>query len=258
MYDRCIIRRIIALLIDASLAIMVTSFMLWPFAKSLDSPARVNEGFFFVKSCSPGIAYTSPNKPFSLEGWNQVFICDQLTDGFFPSRDAVFYQATNWGSVTTSKSVSVPLNSKNEATRAFPVENVSMLLLVLLAALFESSRFRATPGKLVVGLKVNAENFEQLAFASALLRNTIKYILAIFAFAFLLVIYLGIYSPFGNFFQIGNPIVTFDPQSFYWYIGPIAFFGILNLIDWISVILPWSKAGRGFHDRWTGGYVFRD
>jgi uncharacterized RDD family membrane protein YckC len=258
MYDRCLIRRIIAVVIDSILAILVASFILWPFAKSLDSPVRVNDGLFYVQSCNSGTAYTSPNKPFSLQGWNQIFICDQLTNGVFPSRDAVFYQETNWGSVTTTKSVSVPLNSKNEATLAFPAENVGMLLLVLLAAFFEASRLRATPGKLVVGLKVNADNFERITFASALLRNSIKYVLAIFAFVFLLAIYLGIYSSFGNFFQIGNPIVTFDPQSFLWYIGPIAIFGILNLIDWISVLLPWSKAGRGFHDRWTGSYVFRD
>lgn len=258
MYDRCIIRRLIAVFIDLTLITLVTNFLLWPFAKSLDSPIRVNDGIYTVKSCSLGTAYTSPNKPFSLEGWDQIFICDQLSDGIFPSRDAVFYQARKTGSVTTTKSVGVPLNSKNEATLAYPAENVSFLLFVLVAACFEASWLRATPGKLVVGLKVNANNFEQITFASALLRNTIKYILAIYAFAFLLAIYLGIYTPFGNFFQIGNPIVTFDPQSFFWFIGPIAFFALLNLIDWVSVLIPWSKAGRGFHDRWTGSYVFRD
>jgi hypothetical protein len=80
----------------------------------------------------------------------------------------------------------------------------------------------------------------------------------IFAFVLMLAVYLRIYSPFGNFFQIGNPIVTFDPQSLFWFVGPMTVVGILNLIDWGSVLLPWSKAGRGFHDRWTGSYVFRD
>jgi uncharacterized RDD family membrane protein YckC len=258
MYDRCIIRRIIAVLVDLTLALLVTSFMLLPFAKSLDSPVRINGGLFFVKNCNPGIAYTSPNKPFSLEGWNQISICDQLTNGVFPSRNAVFYQETISGSVTSFKSVSIPLNSKNEASWVFPAENVSMLLLVLLAAFFESSRLRATPGKLIVGLKVNADNFEQISFGRAFIRNTIKYIYGIFGFALALAVYLGLYNPFGDFFQFGNPIVTFKPQNILWVVGPMAFFGILNLIDWVSVLLPWSKAGRGFHDRWTGGYVSRD
>jgi uncharacterized RDD family membrane protein YckC len=258
MYDRYIIRRIIAVLIDLTLALLFTSFLLFPFAKSLDSPIRINDGLFFLKSCNPGTAYTSPNKSFSLEGWNQIFICDQLTNGLFPSRNAVFYQETVSGSVKNFKSVSIPLNSKNEAIWAFPAEYVSMLLLVLLAAIFESSRLRATPGKLVVGLKVNADDFEQITFASAMIRNAIKYIYVIFAFVLMLAVYLRIYSPFGNFFQIGNPIVTFDPQSLFWFVGPMTVVGILNLIDWGSVLLPWSKAGRGFHDRWTGSYVFRD
>ena len=161
------------------------------------------------------------------------------------------------GSGKSFKSVSVPLNSKNEATWIFPAENASMLLLVLLAAFFESSRLRATPGKLVVGVKVSAHNFEQITFARALIRNSIKYIYAISIFVLTLAIYFRIYSPFGDFFQIGNPIVTFNAQSLFWLVGPMAFFGILNLIDWVSVLLPWSKAGRGFHDRWTGSHVSR-
>lgn len=258
MYDRCIIRRIIAVLIDLTLALLVTSFMLWPFAKSLDSPLRVNGGLFFVKNCGPGVAYTSPNKPFSLEGWNQISICDQLTNGIFPSRNAVFYHETVSGNVKSFKSFSIPLNSKNEASWIFAAEDVSMLLLVLLAAFFEASRLRATPGKLVVGLKVTADNFEPITFASAFMRNTIKYIYGISAFVLMLAVYLGFYSPFGDNFQIGNPIVTFNPQSLVWLLGPMTFFGLLNLIDWVSVLLPWSKAGRGFHDRWTGSYVSRD
>ena len=258
MHDRYIFRRIIAVLIDLTLALLVTSFVLLPIAKSLDSPIRINEGLFFLKSCNPGIAYTSPNKPFSLEGWNQIFVCDQLTNGVFPSRNAVFYQETVSGNVKSFKSISIPLNSKNEAIWTFPAEYVSMLLLVLLAAFFESSRFRATPGKLVVGLKIKADNFEQIAFASAFMRNTIKYLYGIFEFFLLLAVYLRIYSPLGETFQIGNPIVTFNSQGLFWLIGPMAFFGILNLIDWVSVLLPWSRAGRGFHDRWTGSYVFRD
>jgi uncharacterized RDD family membrane protein YckC len=258
MYDRCIIRRIIAVLIDLTLALMVTSFMLWPFAKSLDSPVRINEGLFFVKNCGPGIAYTSPNKPFSLEGWNQISICDQLTNGIFPSRNAIFYHETISGNVKSFKSFSVPLNSKNEAIWVFPAEDLSMLLLVLLAAAFEASRLRATPGKLAVGLRVTADDFAPISFASALGRNAIKYIYGIAAFALVLAVYLGVYKPFGDNFQIGNPIVTFDSQSLLWLLGPTTFFGFLNLIDWASVLLPWSKAGRGFHDRWTGSYVSRD
>lgn len=257
MYDRYIIRRTIAVLIDTTLALLITGLVLLPFAKSLDSPMRIEDGLFFSQSCNSGIAYTSPNKPFSLEGWNKIFICDKLADGIFPSRNAVFYQETVSGNVTTFKSVSVPLNSKNEAIWVFPAENMSMMLLVLLAALFKSSQLGATPGKLVVGLKVYADNFEKITFASAFIRNSIKYIAGTFGFFLVLVLYLRICSQL-NAFEIGNPIVTFNPQNLFWFLGLMTFFSILNLIDWVSVLLPWSKAGRGFHDRWTGSYVFKD
>ncbi len=258
MYDRYIIRRTIAVLIDTTLVVLITGLVLLPFAKSLDSLIRIENGLFFSQSCNSGIAYSSPNKPFSLEGWNVMFICDKLTNGIFPSRNAVFYQETVSGSVTTSKSVSVPLNSKNEAIRIFPAENLSMLLLVLLAALFESSRLGATPGKFVVGLKVYADNFEKVTFTSALIRNSIKYIAVIFTFFLVLVVYFRISSQLNEAFEIGNPIVTLNLQNLFWLLGLMTFFSILNLIDWVSVLLPWSKAGRGFHDRWTGSYVFKD
>ncbi len=52
---------------------------------------------------------------------------------------------------------------------------LAMTLPVLLYfALFERSRWRASPGKRLLGLKVGCESGERLPFARALLRNAIK------------------------------------------------------------------------------------
>jgi uncharacterized RDD family membrane protein YckC len=257
MYDRSLIRRILATLVDGTLALLVTSILVWPMAKSLDSPMRIDSGLFFMKSCNSGVAFTSPNVPFSLEGWDQIYICDQITNGIFPSRTANFYQETVSGKLKNFKTFAIPLNSKNEASWIFPADMLAVVILVFGAAAFEASKLRATPGKLLLGLEVTDERAGEITFLKTVLRNAIKYLYGVFMFLFTLSIYFKIYDPFSSSFKFGDPKVTFTMAAIgAAFILPIVF-SILNLIDWLSILFPWHKAGRPLHDRFSKSYVIR-
>jgi uncharacterized RDD family membrane protein YckC len=255
MYERFLLRRLFATLLDLTFATLLTSLLIWPLAYSLDSPFRVSNGLFFKESCKETEAYTSKNVPFSKEGWDRISVCDRLTDGLFPSRTAEFYKKTVNGVTTTSKSVLIPLNSKNEARAVFDVDQLSIIVLVLLVAVLESSHFQTSPGKRLFKLKVVTASGERIRFSAALMRNFLKYSFGVFIFAVALVAYFALNNQSLSVFQIENPIVKLDGQTLAAIMFYPMIFGLINFVDWVSFLLPWSKAGRALHDRWADSYV---
>jgi RDD family len=249
MHTRSVRRRFFATVIDVVFAFLVTMIAVYPFAKTLDSPLRVTGGLWFLQRCAPGAAYTAPGVPFSIEGWNSIGICDTQSNGVFPSREAIFYAEKVNGAVKTFKTLSIPLNSKNEAYFPWFAETLFFIPLIILAALFEGGRFRATPGKMALGLFVTDSAGRTATVARCLFRNTLKYVYFAAVAAMAIATNVGLYSPFARSFVPGEPKVSLDfSQVAAAAIVPTAV-GVVWLGLLASTFLPWSRAGRGLYDR---------
>ena len=256
---RSLRRRLFATLIDYVLASLVFSVLLWPIASKLDSPFRITSGAIHWSACGQGSVNAPDGTPLSMEGWTSVAVCDSYMNIFFPSRTAVFTHSITEGPATYYQSVELALDGQNRVAVVYNLDWIGTLLLIVLAAIFEASRLGATPGKLIMGLRVVRPDWERVGLFRAFLRNSVKYlgltITAIF----------GIFAMFFaswplSLIENGNRVVFPDEELntlIYLGSGLIVLAAILCLVIIASMVLPWRTAGRGFYDRWAGTLVVK-
>jgi uncharacterized RDD family membrane protein YckC len=201
-----------------------------------------------------------------MEGWQSVEICDLVSDFVFHRRTAEFLHqsqsVSSTGTRTTfSESVTLDIDQDNKVSRPLDMSGWYWLVFIGLLAFLEH-RYRATPGKKIMRLQVVNLAGDAPSMLQALARNALKFLPAV---VFIVVPTLLTVLGLGTFLDPANYVtpdhrVTF-PEWFWDFLWlPIALAvlaGIASFTIVMSVVSPWSKAGRGIYDRLAGTQVIR-
>lgn len=263
-YTRSLRRRFGAFVIDLLFMTVFGLVMTYPFANSLDSRFRGGFGIVHYNSCADGQAYNVDGTPLSMEGWQRVVICDQLIDFFFPARTATFVrqsdQTTASGMVYTyTETVSLNLDGQNKVV--VPIDLSSWLCLLFVAVSIASENLKGrTPGKYILGLAVENAQGGLPSLKQSCIRNLIKHaFIVISSIAMIWISHFGQDVLLPNMIAPDNKVVM--PISGSAFLGwgltlsltcAVVFGGI-----WLSILIPWRKAGRAIYDRLAGTYVIR-
>jgi hypothetical protein len=142
-------RRLLAFLVDVILAHMVVAVMFGWWATSPDSDIRFGGSIVFFSSCRE----IQPNSEF-LAQWDKVQDCNIKSDFIFPNRKLVVQKVDNSGSVTQIQEMRFSLDGSGRAVVALEVDLLMFIVLFFGASLFEASGQGATPGKILMGLRL--------------------------------------------------------------------------------------------------------
>lgn len=108
------------------------------------------------------------------------------------------------------------------------------IIMLIIFALFTSSRYQGTPGKLLIGLKVTKLNGEQVSFWRALLRY-------------------GIYSLICFFIAIAAIEIRVYVLSPLWFPVTIGLIALIPVAGYSMILFTSRK--QGFHDKIAGTLV---
>ena len=258
-HTRNLKRRLLAAVIDFVLVSLFFTLLMLPFATSPDSTIRLSEGMIHSTNCAAGDAYNTDGALLSKEGWDEVTVCEVISNGFFPKRTATFHKKLVEGAWTYEKSVSLPIDSRNRITAAYYLDGLVWLLFLTLAALFEASRKQATPGKLLLGLKVVSRTGQGAGIVRALARNILKYpIMAAGVISGAITMALPVsHSPM-NFVDASNRVHFPDDMFGMAFMGNmvlLAGLSILQLAMFLTLVFPQRTTGRALYDWWAGTMV---
>jgi uncharacterized RDD family membrane protein YckC len=260
-HTRSLRRRFFALIVDFVVISALFTPILYPFANSLNSPLRLTSNLFFISRCAEGEVFTRSGTAIAKGNWDAIVVCNATTNGLFPSRSATFIKQTVSGKAKFTQQLNFQIDSANRLASPIVVDTLIFLFLLVLATAFESSKLGATPGKLLLGLKVTTKDGNQPKLHQALVRNTLKFLLftVLGVSGIATSIYLPIYID-SNFISDDGSMkllseVLDTPQYLLFGVGILI--GVANLIIWFSIVIPWRNAGYGLYDRWAGTKVIR-
>jgi uncharacterized RDD family membrane protein YckC len=115
-------------------------------------------------------------------------------------------------------------------------------------AIFESSQKQATPGKLLLSLKVTDANNQRISFGRSTLRHLLK---AAFLFPAILVLVMGgLYIPIGSGTPGQNIKTLAILLALTILLSPVLFFIFYGMSGW-------TRKKRAFHDIGSGCYIAR-
>jgi uncharacterized RDD family membrane protein YckC len=263
-YTRSLRRRFVATLIDFLCMAAFAFAILAPIALYSGKTIISGVSFFHFNTCTRGTAINFDGKPLSTEGWQGLIICDYVSDFVFKRRTASFVRQSETVSTTGTKMtikefVTLDIDKENKVTRPIDITTWSWLFFIGLLAFFEH-RFQATPGKKLMSLEVFDLSDQAPSLGKALSRNILKLLP--------IVLLLILPSLLANFGWAIDPLSTITPDNKvllpkavwdYWWIS-IAFTlaaSLLSLVMVFSILLPWSRAGRGLYDRVARTQVLR-
>jgi uncharacterized RDD family membrane protein YckC len=220
--------------------------------------------FFHYSSCAGGTALDRDGTPLSMSGWQRLVICDTVLDFVFHRRTANFLRQSQSisasGTKTTfNETVTLDLDKTNKVSAPVDLSGLMWMVFILSLAFFEH-RFLATPGKRLFRLEVVNTAGNQPNFTQTLARNILKFLpMVLFVVLPSILALLGFGISLDPALNITPDHRVVFPQWFWSYfkvfVGLGVFAALLSLIIILSVILPWSKAGRGMYDRLAGTLV---
>jgi len=258
-YTRSLRRRLAAVLIDVVLMAGVCLALTYPIANSLDSPVQSGLGIFNLTSCGGGTVFNSNGQPLSTEGWQTVTICDQKVDFFFPYRTAIFFRKTPSATpgLSYTEQMTFPLDGQN---RVFlPVSLTYWIWLLFVAAVIAFEHlWGKTPGKALLGLRVEAEQGALPTLKQSIVRNVTKYLIVVLSSLLFIAIQFTVMDQmFKGAITADNKVVM--PSVVYglikWTTPLSILLSIVSLVLILSICIPWGRAGRALYDRFAGTFV---
>ncbi len=158
-HTRSLSKRLFAMLVDWVLAVAVLTLLLLPWSHSPSSPLSINGGLLRFVSCDKGAISTTDGRPIKLGEGQSLEICSARVNLLFPSREAVITTAEG-------EELRLPVDETNRLRKAFDPTEMLLILVPLMAAAFEASRWSATPGKRLFGLLVRTTENTRPGFGS--------------------------------------------------------------------------------------------
>ena len=260
-HERNLRRRFLAFMVDFLLLSALLMAALYPFSNNLDSSLRVTSNIFHYEFCKDGVAFTRDGRSINRGNWDRVLICDRTTNGLFPSRSATFLNQSENNGTKFNQAVNFQVDGANRLASPVVIDSLVLLILPLLAAIFECSTLQATPGKYLLHLEVATVEGRRPSLVQALIRNMLKlpYAVMLGISDIAVSIYLPSYIE-RSFLtpdnQMNFPIDIFGTSDYVLLAIPIIF-EIASIVILASLFFPWRRAGRAFYDRWAGTIVFR-
>jgi uncharacterized RDD family membrane protein YckC len=264
-YTRSLVRRFFAYAVDSILAGIAVTLIILPLEPMAGNSFRLSSGLVDFTYCEDGQDIFGPNgEPVSTKGFSKTEVCTTIVNFVFKNREARFTQSEtettvtpNWTtSYESSQSVSIPIDDQNRVVQPIYLDVVFWLVLILAAAAFETSGFQATPGKLLLGLRVNSAVSDKVSPKAALIRNVLKNSWFVFSLMeFFASLSFRSQSPY---IQDGKVIIPPDlwEQLQFSTILVLAIV-LFMIVIVIGLFLPWRKAGRALYDKLAGTYVIR-
>jgi uncharacterized RDD family membrane protein YckC len=120
------------------------------------------------------------------------------------------------------------------------LKEIMQIFFTIVIALFISSRFQGTPGKVILGIKITNLKGEKISFLRALGRSAF-YLLSSLAYAFLGLMMLAV-----NYHDYTLIVISF--------VGVI-FWGFMPIVGYLMIFF--SKCKQGLHDKLFGTIVIR-
>jgi uncharacterized RDD family membrane protein YckC len=121
------------------------------------------------------------------------------------------------------------------------LKEIMQIFFAIMIALFISSRFQATPGKVILGIKVTNLKGEKISFLRALGRSAF-YLLSSLSYVFLWLMMFAV-----NYEDFILGIISF--------VGVI-FWGLMPIVGYLMIIF--TKCKQGLHDKIFGTIVIRE
>jgi uncharacterized RDD family membrane protein YckC len=243
-------KRALAFLIDLLLAhvVIVAVFGWW--AKSPNSNIRFGGSLLIFSRCME----MELNSAF-LAQWDKVQDCNTTSDFIFPNRELALQKVEKAGSIAKVKELRFSLDESGRAIVALEVDWLMFIVLFFGASLFEASTRRATPGKILVGLRVSGIQSVQPKIKQTLTRNFLKLLLPLYCTAQAYFIYLYTKQALTHFFEKGGQIPELPSPIFlaltYGLYANVA----INLVILSSLFFPFRRMGRALYDRAAGTAV---
>lgn len=264
-YTRSLLRRFFAYVVDAVLAGICTGLAIMILGWASGDQFRVSNGFVTFRYCEPGQNILGPDGiQLSTSGFTKIDVCATTSDFLLKDRTATFAKESSGTGGTDSTTyswsyeemVTFPIDDQNRAVRAIYLDWVFWIVLILGAAAFEASRLNATPGKLLLSLRVRSATAQHVTPKAALIRNTLKNSWAIYG---VVQFYLQLRMlDYETLFQNGKVII---PPNLSEQLQVSFLLGLAITVFMIAILFglffPWRNAGRALYDKIAGTYVIR-
>lgn len=231
---RLVWRRSLAFLVDYLFASLLALALLWPF---VGNPDRLRlGGIIYSQQCAPltsiteeAAAVIAPDTPAA------ALVCQRSVLG----RDngltlSLLYAVVKTENTESSRNVSFPIDGEGKPVQPLQPQDLLVVLILILGGGLFLKRFRMTPGKCLLGLRIAPGT------SSVFLREPLRLMPLLLA-AVALLIFLSLKpAQLNHLAQL--PMTTFLAAVLLFTAGFLAYY-LFPLIRWRGV-MPW--------DLWTG------